>query len=173
MVPGMITPFPWDRAAYSGLPVYRPLLLILVCSAWSAAAVVADQALRYVNNEVVTMGDVATRNQQRIAEYSRRGIPVPQNRTELIKFSKETLEDLTDESLLVQEAKTLKAVPDREAIVREVLEAAKGAGSALTLRDRTDQIRLVVAEHRLRLPVGEDDPPAPVADDHRVRRGVE
>jgi hypothetical protein len=108
------------------------------------AVVVADQAMRYVNNEVITMGDVITRNQLRMADYSRRGVPIPQNRTELITFSKASLEELTDESLLVQQAKLLNAEPDRESVIAEVLEAAKAAGSSLTLRDRTDQIRLVM-----------------------------
>ncbi len=122
----------------------RALLILAVLVSWSSAAVVADQALRYVNTEVLTMGDVATRNQMRVAEYTRRGIPIPQTRAELIAFSKETLDDLTDESLLVQEAKGMGAEPDREAIIQEVLEAAKALGSALTLRERTEQMRLVM-----------------------------
>ena len=136
------SPERWQRNVLPS--VLKSLLLVWSCAAWSSAAVVADQALRYVNNEVLTMGDVATRNQMRIAEYTRRGIPVPQTRGELITFSKETLEDLTDESLLVQEAKDMGAEPDREEIIHEVLDAAKAAGSALTLRDRTDQVRLVM-----------------------------
>jgi len=108
------------------------------------AAVVADQAMRYVNNEVITMGDVVTRNQLRMFDYTRRGIPIPQNRDELISFSKASMEELTDESLLFQQAKDLNAVPDRETIIAEVLDAAKAAGNSLTLRDRTEQIRMIM-----------------------------
>lgn len=120
----------------------RLLLLLLVATA-ARAAVLADQAVRYVNDEVITLGDVAMRNQMRIADYQRRGLVVPGTRAELLAFSQRTLEDLTDEALLVQEAAKLGMTSDHEGLVREVLDASKRAGAALTLRDQAEQRRLV------------------------------
>jgi parvulin-like peptidyl-prolyl isomerase len=119
------------------------LLALVLFAAAAPAAVIADQAMRYVNNEVITMGDVAMRNQLRLADQQRRGQVMPQTRDEIIAYSKQTLEDLTDEVLIAQEAKTLGMKNDHESLVRDVLEASRNAGAAFTLRDQADQRRLM------------------------------
>jgi parvulin-like peptidyl-prolyl isomerase len=119
------------------------LALLLVLAATVSAAEYFDQGLRYVNNEVITQGDVTTRNRMRYAEHLRRGLVVPKTPDEYLTFSRQSLEDLTDEVLLAQEAKTLGIKSDREGLVREVLDASRKAGTVFTLRDQTEQRRLM------------------------------
>jgi hypothetical protein len=116
----------------------RPLLavLALVLSAAAASAAVTDQALRYVNGEVVTMSDVRLRYEIRKQDYLREGRVLPSTREERIAFDQESLEALTDEILMVQKAKELKLVPDHDRVVLDVLERAKELGTGLSLADQ-------------------------------------
>lgn len=115
-------------------------LVFLSCSLVSAAEL-ADLTIRYVNNEVVTMGDVQLRNQMRRSEYERKGLVLPRSKNEWITFSKRSLDDLTDDVLLEQKAKAMGIQADHQEIVLEVLQAAKRSGQGLSLRDQAEQRR--------------------------------
>lgn len=105
------------------------------------AAELADLTIRYVNNEVVTMGDVQLRNQLRRSDFERKGQVLPRSKSEWISFSKHSLDDLTDDVLLEQKAKTMGIQADHQEIVLEVLQAAKRSGQGLSLRDQAEQRR--------------------------------
>src|SRR3954452_13603107 len=102
----------------------RVLTSLLLCCALTAPAAVTDQALRYVNGEVVTMSDVRLRYEIRMQEYLRQGRVLPTTRDEVNAFNQDSLEQLTDEILMVQKARELKLVPDHDTIVLDVLETA-------------------------------------------------
>ncbi len=129
--------FPFRRAVLVPL---GGIFLLLALAIPSPAAVLADLSVRYVNNEVLTWGDIMLRNQMRM-ELQRGRSLAPSNLTELLAFSRESLEELTDESLLYQKAQELKLQADHDDIVLEVMENAKRAGQGLTLRDQALQRR--------------------------------
>lgn len=116
------------------------LVLLVLCHAQASAAVLADLSIRYVNDEVITWGDIMLRNQMRQETQRGRSL-APSNRSELLTFSRDSLEELTDESLLYQKAKELKLEADHDDIVLEVLDVAKRTGQGLTLRDQALQRR--------------------------------
>ena len=118
-------------------------ILALVVLSWMVlpAAELADLTIRYVNNEVVTMGDVQMRNQLRRSDYERKGLVLPRSKPEWIAFSKRSLDDLTDDVLLEQKAKSMGIQADHQEIVLEVLQAAKRSGQGLSLRDQAQQRR--------------------------------
>ncbi|MBA2479192.1 MAG: peptidylprolyl isomerase [Planctomycetes bacterium] len=115
------------------------MMLLAARSAWAEAAY--DQALRYVNGEVITVSDVKIRSGERLGEYQRRGKVTPQSDAEMVPFMQESLEQLTDETLLVQKAKEMKMVPDHDRVVLEVLERAKELGRDLSLRAQAEARR--------------------------------
>ena len=118
-------------------------ILALVVLSWMVlpAAELADLTIRYVNNEVVTMGDVQLRNQIRRSEYERKGLVLPRSKQEWIAFNQRSLDDLTDDVLLEQKAKSMGLQADHQEIVLEVLQAAKRSGQGLSLRDQAEQRR--------------------------------
>ncbi len=116
--------------------------LALIClSCVISAAELADLTIRYVNNEVVTMGDVQLRNQMRRSEAERKGLVLPRTKDEWIAFSKRSLEDVTDDMLLEQKAKSMGIQANHQEIVLEVLQNAKRSGQGLSLRDQAEQRR--------------------------------
>ena len=114
-------------------------LLLLIGAA--SAAERADQTIRYVNNEVVTLGDVLLRNLIRRADFSRQGLVLPRTLDEQYRFSLSSLEEITDDVLLAQRAKEMGMQADHDEIVFEVLEKAKRLGTGLSLRDQAEQRR--------------------------------
>ncbi len=128
----MNRPFPSRSLACFGL-----LLLVGIAS----AAEIADLTIRYVNNEVVTMGDVQLRDAIRRADFTRRGQVLPRTRDEQIRFSVTSLEEITDDVLLAQRAKEMGIQADHDQIVLEVLANAKRTGTGLSLRDQAEQRR--------------------------------
>lgn len=119
----------------------RFLALILFSWCVVPAAELADLTIRYVNNEVLTMGDVQLRNQLRRSEYERKGLVLPRSKQEWITFSQRSLDDLTDDVLLEQKAESMGIQADHQEIVLEVLQAAKRSGQGLSLRDQAEQRR--------------------------------
>jgi hypothetical protein len=109
------------------------LLAFLLASALRAEAPF-DQALRYVNDEVITVSDIRFLTGERLQEFQRRGKVIPQTDAEMLAFMQGSLEQLTDEALLAQKAKEMKLVPDHDRIVMQVLERAKELGAGLSLR---------------------------------------
>lgn len=117
------------------------LLALLVLAVAASAADLADLTVRYVNYEVVTLGDIQLRDQIRRGDYSRRGLVLPRTREEIIAFSAKSLEEITDDVLLTQRAKEMGIVADHDEIVLEVLEEAKRTGRGISLRDQAEQRR--------------------------------
>jgi parvulin-like peptidyl-prolyl isomerase len=111
----------------------RTLLCLLIAAAAGAADLLADAVLRHVNSEAITIGDVRARNQIRLAELVRAGQPPPRNAEDSLRFSDTTLDLLTEERLLVQEAERMGVAVDGERIARAVLEEARATGRGLTL----------------------------------------
>ncbi len=105
------------------------------------AADLADLTIRYVNNEVITMGDVQVRNDMRRSDYMRRGQVLPRTNAEFIAFSKRSLDDLTDDVLLAQKAKDMGIEANHDEITLEVLQNARLSGVGLSLRDQAEQRR--------------------------------
>ena len=105
------------------------------------AADLADLTIRYVNNEVITMGDVQLRNDMRRSDYQRKGLVLPRTNAEFIAFSNRSLDDLTDDVLLAQKAKEMGIEANHDEITLEVLQNARRSGVGLSLRDQAEQRR--------------------------------
>ena len=117
------------------------LFALLALAVVASGADLADLTVRYVNNDVVTLGDIQLRDQIRRGDYTRRGLVLPRTREEIVSFSAKSLEDITDDVLLAQRAKEMGVQADHDEIVLEVLEAAKRSGVGLSLRDQAEQRR--------------------------------
>ena len=98
------------------------LLLVVGTDQASAASATADRIMRFVNNDVITQGDVWDEMRRRYVTLRHRGEPLPDGREALEQFQKETLEELTDTMLLEQEAQRLGIQLDELAIRRQVRE---------------------------------------------------
>jgi parvulin-like peptidyl-prolyl isomerase len=125
------------RAARAPLGV---IIFLLSLAATVPAEVLADLSVRYVNDEVITWGDIALRNQLRLELQRGRGT-APTTKAELLAYCQTSLEELTEEALLTQRAKEMNLAPDHDDIVLEVLEMAKRSGQGLTLREQSLQRR--------------------------------
>jgi parvulin-like peptidyl-prolyl isomerase len=116
------------------------LLILIGFSGGACAAQPQDETVRYVNGEVITFADVTTRYIDRIHDFERRKLVTPDsnNLAEKTQFMQDSLEELTDEDLMVQEAKLKKLVPDHDKVVKEILDLTQaGARSGLlTLADQ-------------------------------------
>jgi hypothetical protein len=123
------------------MPVLLVVLACLSLVAEEPAGVITDQAVRYVNAEVLTLGDVLRRDAYRQEEYRRRGLVLPDTPVERRQFLRETLEDLTTEALLVQKADELHVPIDRDRLAEEVLAEARERGLPLRLVAELRRIR--------------------------------
>ena len=137
-------------------PAFRGLLpgLVMLAAGTCHAAVISDLAMRYVNAEVITLGDVILRNQIRLTDFERQARVLPRTREEVTAFSRQSLEDVTDDALLTQRAVELGAEPDREEISLEVLENARKSGQGLTLRDQAEQRRILIRRYSIERVIG-------------------
>jgi parvulin-like peptidyl-prolyl isomerase len=124
----------------------RSWMLMLLCGTLLAAegsGMVVDRSVRFVNDQVVTIGDIRSRNGIRIELFRRAGRVLPDNRDSLLRFNRDTLEELTDEELLVQKANELQVAIDRDRLSSEVIAEARSRGLALrdiaTLRRTRDR----------------------------------
>lgn len=138
------------------MPPMRLLPFLVLISMTSVAALsaaepeklTADQALRYVNDQVVTLGDVLRRDAMRISELERQARPKPAGRDERMQFSVQSLDELTDEELLVQyghqfaEQRGIRLV-DPERISQMVMERARSTGRGRTLREQAEDRRVI------------------------------
>ena len=128
------------ECAPDALRPYRFSLIPIGLSGYACvvAAQSEDETVRYVNGEVITFADVATRYADRYVDFERRKLVTPETRVEKIKFMQDSLDELTDEELMVQEAKAKKLVPDHEKVVKEILDLTQGGAKAglLTLADQ-------------------------------------
>ncbi|HAT10261.1 MAG TPA: hypothetical protein DCS97_06650 [Planctomycetes bacterium] len=132
------------------------ILLLLVCALCGAEAAassgtVVDRPVRFVNDRIVTIGDIRTRNGMRIEMWRRAARVLPDSREGLLRFNRETLEELTDEELLVQKAEELQVAIDRDRLSSDVIAEARERGLALReiavlrrIRDREAKVDAVL-----------------------------
>ncbi|MBA3698547.1 MAG: peptidylprolyl isomerase [Planctomycetes bacterium] len=125
----------------------------------AARARTADLTLRYVNDSVISFGDVLQRNQMRLTEYERRGRPRPGNREELLAFADQSLNELTDEELLIQYGRQLSeergfALVDHERISQQVMERARASGRGRSLREQAEERRYIERQQIIDLVTG-------------------
>lgn len=119
--------------------VWTLLLLSLVCNLPAGegdgedarSGTVIDRPVRFVNDRVLTIGDIRTRNGMRVELYRRNGRVLPDTREGMMRFNQETLEELTDEELLVQKADELQVAVDRDRLSADVIAEARQRGLAL------------------------------------------
>jgi hypothetical protein len=122
------------------------LIVILVAtSVRLSASELADETVRYVNDQIISLGDVFQRNQERISVD--KGI-TPSGMSQWMSFSRVSLEELTDEELLVQYAKEFAEehhfqLLDHERITQQVLERARTTGRTLTLHEQALQRKAI------------------------------
>lgn len=119
----------------------------------------ADLTLRYVNDSVISFGDVLQRNSIRLNEYERRGRPRPSNREEMLAFALQSLDDLTDEELLIQYGRQLAAdrgfqLIDHERISQQVMERARTSGRGRSLREQAEERRYIERQQIIDLVTG-------------------
>lgn len=126
-------------------------LLIAADSADGRSGTVVDRPVRFVNDHVVTIGDIRARNGMRIEIYKRAGKVLPDNREGMLRFNRDSLEELTDEELLVQKAEELQVAIDRDRLSSDVITEARQRGLALrdiallrTMRNREAKVDAVL-----------------------------
>lgn len=135
----------------------RLLLAMLCCAALTAAdgqtasSTVVDRPVRFVNDRILTIGDIRTRNGMRVELFRRAGKVLPDNREGMLRFNRDTLEELTDEELLVQKAEELQVAIDRDRLSADVIAEARQRGLALRdiavlrhVRDREAKVDAVL-----------------------------
>ena len=113
---------------------------------------VVDRPVRFVNDKVLTIGDIRTRNGVRVESYRRAGKVLPDTRDGLLRFNRDTLEELTDEELLVQKADDLKVDIDRDRLSSDTIAEARQRG--LALRDITTLRRIREREAKIDAVIG-------------------
>lgn len=99
-----------------------------------------DSIMRYVNQDIITGNDVIGRYFDRMSDLKRRGLPLPKDPTEVKSALRSSLDDLTDEALLLQKAKSLGIEIDRDRLATEILEGSQGE-HGLTLREQAERRR--------------------------------
>jgi len=141
------------------------VLVVLVVGTLGIAAEAPERArtvdltLRYVNDSVISYGDVMQRNQMRLSEYERRGRPRPGNRDEMVAFIEQSLSDLTDEELMIQYGRQLAdergfQLVDHERISQQVMERARTSGRGRSLREQAEERRYIERQQIIDLVTG-------------------
>ncbi len=119
----------------------------------------ADLTLRYVNDSVISLGDVMRRNAMRMSDYERRGRPRPTTRTEVISFAQESLVELTEEELLIQYGYALSEqrgfrLVDHERISQMVMERSRASGRGNSLREQAEERKYIIRQQIIDLVMG-------------------
>jgi parvulin-like peptidyl-prolyl isomerase len=125
-------------------------LLVLVLSSLAlgplSAVELADETVRYVNDQIISLGDVMQRNQERVSGLDK--TLVPSGLTAWMAFSRTSLEEITEDELLIQYAKRFAEehhfqLLDHEKITQQVLEHAKASGRTMTLHEQALQRKAI------------------------------
>ncbi len=108
-----------------------------------AAVQLADETVRYVNDQVISLGDILRRNGERLLKGNAR----PPN-SEMLQFAKDSLEELTDDELLVQYAKRFAEehkfrLLDDERITQRIMESGRASGHSLTLQEQAIKRQMI------------------------------
>ena len=119
----------------------------------------ADLTLRYVNDSIISFGDVLQRNQMRLMENERRGRPRPGTRDELLVFAQQSLDELTDEELLIQYGRHMAAergfeLVDHERISQMVMERSRASGRGRSLREQAEERRHIERQQIIDMVMG-------------------
>ncbi len=104
------------------------LLLLMVCVLQAEESRAIDQVFRYVNSDIITVMDIQERRRELMAEAQAEGRPLQHTPEEATRFFVMALEALTEEQLLLQEARRLGIQLDEEAIASEVREKISAYG---------------------------------------------
>ena len=142
------------------------VLLLCLCLVSLAAAdnavqsIVADRVLRYVNGDIITRIELHQRFADKLRAMEQQNVPVPNTLAERQQLLDDTLEELTDEMLLIQEADRLGvAINDRD-LRRSVRAEAERANYSLQqqaylleVRSRVERVKAVLGYYRGRLPL--------------------
>jgi hypothetical protein len=113
------------------MPRAALVLLLAICLGAADAGVLVDRPVRYVNQHVITIGDIRSRNGIRVELFRRAGRVLPEDRAGILAFNRSTLEELTDEQLLVQKAEELKVPIDRDRLASDAIAEARERGLGL------------------------------------------
>jgi len=120
------------------------LVCVMVVGVWAGepaaavpATILADQAVRYVNDDIITIGDI----QERLwARRTQRPAPRP----------RDLIEDLTDERLFVQHADEMGVLLDPARIAEIVDEQARARGRSLPLASLARERRQFELDEKVR-----------------------
>ncbi len=136
---------------------WLPALILSLSLLGALPAVeLADETVRYVNDQMISLGDVMQRNQERLtADKS----VVPSGLSQWMAYSRISLEELTEDELLIQYAKHFAEehkfqLLDHERITQQVLERAKTAGRTMTLREQAQQRKLIERQQSIQFIMG-------------------
>jgi hypothetical protein len=117
----------------------------------ATSGTVVDRPVRFVNDRILTIGDIRSRNGMRVETFRRAGRVLPDSRDGMLRFNRDTLEELTDEELLVQKAEELQVAIDRDRLSSDVIAEARQRGLALRdiallrhIRDREAKVDAVL-----------------------------
>lgn len=119
----------------------------------------ADLTLRYVNDSIISFGDVLQRNSIRLSDYERRGRPRPGSRDELLAFAQQSLDELTEEELLIQYGHQMSQergfeLVDHERISQMVMERSRTSGRGRSLREQAEERRYIERQQIMDLVMG-------------------
>ena len=132
-----------------------------------------DRTIRYVNDSIISLGDVLQRNAMRFDDYERRGRPRPTSRDDMLVFFTQSLDELTDEELLIQYGRDLAQARgfqliDHERISQKVMEMARASGRGRSLRQQAEQRKLFERQEIIDLVLGYFDSRAPHISPERI-----
>ncbi len=139
------------------------LTVLIVCIGTMPSAEndarMADLTLRYVNDSVISLGDVMRRYSLRMSENERRGRPSPTTREEVVAFAKQSLVELTEEELLIQYGRELSEqrgfrLVDHERISQMVMERSKASGRGSSLREQAEERKFIERKQIIDLVLG-------------------
>jgi parvulin-like peptidyl-prolyl isomerase len=153
------------------------VVLLTCCCAIAAEnnSRTADLTLRYVNDSVISLGDVLQRNAVRKADYERRGRPQPTTHNEQLAFFQQSLDELTDEELLIQYGRALAEergfqLVDHERISQMVMERARNSGRGRSLREQAEERRHIERNQIMDLVLGYFESRAPHVSPQDIER---
>ena len=134
-----------------------------------------DLTIRYVNDSIISLGDVRQRNAMRLEEFERRGRPGPKSRADFLLFSTQSLNELTDEELLIQYGRALAQergfqLIDHERISQRVMEMARSSGRGRSLRQQAEQRKIFERNEIIDLVLGYFDGRTPHISPQEIER---
>ena len=99
------------------------MCLLLSVAGFASASenpIVADRVLRFVNNSVITQGEVWEKMRRDLGLLRRQGKPMPEGQAAIEAMRLDALDALTEEMLLNQEADRLQVQLDTTSLMREI-----------------------------------------------------